>query len=484
MSRKMTKSDLSRADISLLINSEETKNIQLYGNLYNILLQIKDLKAITIQELESYNLNQDGMFALTHNRHTLIDNATKEWKATTNIIDNPKRTAACQLCNAPKLRYECHIRNIKNNMELLVGSECVNNFKIDGYLEQKKQLLQIHKGHKIAQRRKQFYNHFPDYDGIISDAEEYFSTLPILLPYELYTKLQDIIGRMRMIANKYIDEGKKPYHSQYDSFQLFQLMIDNYVKLKYSSDIFVSENINKTLICKRPEINWLISQNKIRLLQQISENNGIYTMDTLKHMHSINFVRNSLKSILDKNNSDLMKFEKLGENNILFSFNKFGYQSPILFGILLKDFMKYIGANCIISKDFSYDSKEILSISTIINSKTNLLSILEYIDNMINSLNCVFLVDDATKSLYLYRKGDRSIKKFSYYAFIKHYSKYILLPDEEIKMFLFSVVKGNNKTKWITAEMQSKQGIDDKIGLLYKAYKESHEYNNRFMYPN
>ncbi len=36
MSRKMTKSDLSRADISLLINSEEAKNTQLYGNLYDI----------------------------------------------------------------------------------------------------------------------------------------------------------------------------------------------------------------------------------------------------------------------------------------------------------------------------------------------------------------------------------------------------------------------------------------------------------------
>lgn len=78
MSRKMTKSDLSRADISLLINSEEAKNTQLYGNLYDILVQIRDLKAITLEELKIHNLNHDGVSALTHNRHTLIDNANTD----------------------------------------------------------------------------------------------------------------------------------------------------------------------------------------------------------------------------------------------------------------------------------------------------------------------------------------------------------------------------------------------------------------------
>ena len=128
----MTKSDLSRDEISLLINSEEAKDVQLYGNLYEILLKLRELKAITLEELEEHDLNYYGISALSYNKQTLIDNATKEWKATTDIIDNPKRNARCQLCNAPKLRYECHIRNIKNNIELLVGSECVNKFKIDG----------------------------------------------------------------------------------------------------------------------------------------------------------------------------------------------------------------------------------------------------------------------------------------------------------------------------------------------------------------
>lgn len=475
----MTKSDLSRDEISLLINSEEAKDVQLYGNLYEILLKLRELKAITLEELEEHDLNYYGISALSYNKQTLIDNATKEWKATTDIIDNPKRNARCQLCNAPKLRYECHIRNIKNNIELLVGSECVNKFKIDGYLNQRKQMAEIHKGHKVVQRRNEFYNRFPDFENFITEAEEYFATLPILLPYKLYKKMQDTIDRMRLISTKYIKEGKKPYNSQLDSFELFQLALDNYSKIKSESDNHINIYINKEFICERSEIDWLISENKLSLLQRISENEGLYTLSTLKNIYSIDFTKKYLKSILSKNNSDLVKFERLEESGIIFSFNKLGYQFPILFRIHLKDFMQYIGADCIIKNNFTYGSKEILSISTIINSKGNLISIIEYIDNMMNLLNCVFLVDDTSDSIYLCRKGDRAVRQFPTYTFMKNYSKYISASDETIKMYLISVVKGNKNIKWLSTETQSKQGIDDKIGILYKAYRESHEYNTR-----
>ena len=477
MSRKMTKSDLSRDEISLLLNSEEPKNTKLYGNLYDILLQVKELKAITLEELENQNLNYSGVSALAYNKFILIDNATKEWQATTNIIDNPERTARCQLCNAPKLRYECHIRNTHNNIELLVGSECVNKFKIDGYIDQKKQLIQIQKGHKVVERKNEFYKHFPDYENIIYDSEEYFSTLPILLPDTIYFNLKEVVERIRLIATKYINEGKKPFESRYSSFKLFELAINQFSKLQLKADAHIVNNKDNPLACSRSEIDWLISQNKLKLLQKISENNGIYTLDTLKNMYSANYIQKHIDLIMDRNHSELIKFEKFNDNNLVFSFNKLGYQPPILFQIRLSDFMQQIGANCIIDESFTYRSKNILSISNIINSKNNLLSILGYIDNMMNLLNCVFLIDDITNSLYLYRKGDRAVRLFSNYAFIQTYYKYILLSDDQIKKYLFNIVKGNNNVKWITPELQSKQGIDEKVGMLYKEYKNSHEYN-------
>lgn len=476
MSRKMTKSYLSRDEISLLIHSEEPKNTKLYGNLYEILLQIKELKAITLEELENRNLDYYGISALSYNKNTLIGNTTKEWRATTDIIDNSKRNARCQLCNAPKLRYECHIRNIKNNKELLVGSECVNKFKIDGYIEQEKQLKDIKKGQKIVQRRNQFYIHFPNYEEFISDAEKSFSTLPILLSFDLYSDLQNVIKRMRVITTMYINEGKKPYKSEYDSFELFQLAINQYNKLKIKSDEYVSANISKKFICKRMEIDWLVSQNKLNLLEKISRNKGIYTLSTLQGIYSISFVQQYISLISAKSISNNMKFEKFSGNNIIFSFHKFGYSYPILFSASLKDFMKQIGAICIIEDDFTYTDKNILSISHIINIKRNLFSILEYIDDIMKTLNCAFLIDDASNSLYLYRKGDKSVRQFSKYNFMQNYSKYVLLSDEKIKNHIEFIVRGNKNIKWITPKIQEKQDIDEKIGMLYKAYKESHNY--------
>lgn len=476
MSRKMTKSDLSRADISLLINSEEAKNTQLYGNLYDILVQIRDLKAITLEELKSRNLNHDGVSALTHNRHTLIDNATKEWRATSTVEINYEKTARCQLCNASNLKFECHIRNIKNNIELLVGSNCVNEFKIDGYIEQEKQLKDIKKGQKIVQRRNEFYSRFPNYEEFISDAEKYFSTLPILLSFDLYSDLENVIKRMRVIATMYINERKKPYKSKYDSFELFQLAINQYNKLKVKSDQYVSKNKNKKLICKRSEIDWLMAQNKLGLLHKISSNNSTYTLSTLQGIYSISFVQQYISLISTKNISNTVKFEKLSDNNIIFSFHKFGYSNPILFSTSLQDFMRQIGASCIIEDDFTYTGKNILSISHIINTKRNLFSILEYIDDIMKTLNCAFLVDDSSNSLYLYRKGDKAVRQFSKYNFMQNYSKYILSSDEKIRNHIKFIVRGNKNIKWITPEIQEKQDIDEKIGLLYKAYKESHNF--------
>ena len=474
MSRNITKSYLSRDEISLLVNSEEAKNTNLYGNLYDILLKIRKLKAVSLDELENLNLNYHGVSALVYNKHTLIDNATREWIATTDIVDNPKRNASCQLCNASNLRYECHICNMHNKKELLVGSECVNKFKINGYLDQKKQLVQIQKGHKIVQRRNEFYRYFPDYERIIFDAENYFNTLPILLPYELYTKLQETITRMRLIYIKFINEGKKPFKSEMNSFELFQLALDQYNKLKEQSDQFILNNENKPLICRRREINWMISNNKLNLLQEISENEGIYTRYTLKQIYLADFVVEKLNLFVERNISVQFKIEKINKSGIIFSFNKSGYYPTISFPISLNSFMNSIGANCIIDSIYTYSDKEIIECSHTFNSKRNLKSILNYTYNFINKLNCALFIDEETNTLILYRKGDRAIRQFDPNVFINAYKHYMILSDDKIKKYLFSIVKGNNTTKWITLDVQSKQGIDDKINRLYKEYRDEH----------
>lgn len=61
MSRKMTKSILSRDEITLFKHSEELKNTDLYGNLYDILFKINKIKAISIDELIDLGLMIRGL---------------------------------------------------------------------------------------------------------------------------------------------------------------------------------------------------------------------------------------------------------------------------------------------------------------------------------------------------------------------------------------------------------------------------------------
>lgn len=474
----VAKAALTLDEINLLKNSEEPKDIKLYGNLYEILCQLENPKAIALNELTT--LDDMGKAALTYNKKTLFDTVIKEWYAESVSEEDPAKKVRCGLCNTPN-KYLFYIRNRKNNMLLNVGSHCITKFPgIDNYIEQKKQLSQIHKGHLVIKRRNEFYEAFPGCEQFISDANNYFNTLPVLLSYYLYSKLQDNIDRMRLIYIKYVNEGKKPFTSELNSLELFQLAVKQYNKLKEQSDAYVKNNINKPLICRRKEIDWLIHNNKQGILDKISKNGGIYTVNTLKHISFPDFVKEHADIIITKNESTLFAFEKFGDNNIIFSFNKFGYQPPILFSIPLDDLMEKIGAYCLIDSNYKYGGTEILNTGHIINSKANLNSVLNYTYNMIDKFNCAFLVDDETDSLFLYRKGDRAVRNFNPYEFLIAYCKYILLPDNNIEQYLFSIVRDVNSTRWISHDQQEKQGVDYKIQKLYKEYSENHTYVSRY----
>ena len=261
----------------------------------------------------------------------------------------------CELCNTP-IRYLCYIFNFKNNTELRVGSECIKKFpNMEGYTQQNDQLKIIHKNQKMIARRNKFYEYFPNCEEFISNAEKYFSNIPILLPYELYFKLESTIARMRLIFAKYVNEDKKPFNSQMTSFELFQLAIDQYNQLKSQSDDFVVENKDKSLICKRREIDWLISQNKQKLLEQISKNQGCYNLSTLKQMYSYSFVADYKDEIFGRNQSKLFSFTRIESNSVYFSFVKYGYQPSLNFKMSLQDFVQEIAAECIYNQEYLYN---------------------------------------------------------------------------------------------------------------------------------
>lgn len=57
--------------------------------------------------------------------------ALQEWLYTGEMYDLELPEENCQLCGHPNIRYQFNIRNVLNDNELLVGSECINKFEIN-----------------------------------------------------------------------------------------------------------------------------------------------------------------------------------------------------------------------------------------------------------------------------------------------------------------------------------------------------------------
>ena len=156
----MPKAILTLDEINLLRHSEEPKNQDLYGNLYDVLCNIKTPKAFSLNQLDK--LDDKAISALTINKKNLIETITQEWFAERVSEEDPSKQVRCGLCNTPN-KYLYYIRNRKNGEVLNVGSHCITKFPgIEGYVEQKRQLAQIHKGHQIIKRRNEFYDAFPN----------------------------------------------------------------------------------------------------------------------------------------------------------------------------------------------------------------------------------------------------------------------------------------------------------------------------------
>ena len=173
MRYSMAKAILTLDEINLLRHSEEPKNIKLYGNLYETLNNLRNTKAVTLGMIP--DLDEAGVAALTYNKKSLIETVIKEWYAERVIEEDPDKKVRCGLCNTPN-KYLYFIRNRLNGETLNVGSSCITKFPgMEGYIEQKKQMIQIHKNHRVAARRMEFHTRFPDVEKIISNADDYIA---------------------------------------------------------------------------------------------------------------------------------------------------------------------------------------------------------------------------------------------------------------------------------------------------------------------
>lgn len=463
MSRNTTKSILSRDEISLLRNSDEIKNTELYGNLYNVLTKIVKLEAVTLNELIEYGLDNKGVTILTHTKGKLINNIMHEWYIESKSAEDPDKKIRCGLCNTPN-RYLFYIRNRLNNQQLNVGSHCMTKFsEIEGYANHKYQLGQIQRNQRETARWLKFHDKFPQAESIIDSANFYFDNLPILLPYEIYFKLEETVHLLHIIHIQYVKYGKTPNESQKNSFELFQETIKKYNKLRVKADEFIKVNINTHFICKRSEIDWMKQNKKDSLLKQIALNNGLYTIETIGEITSVDFINKNFSLFLNRIQVGYINlmFPKDNHSSLLFAVRQ---GNEYLYNINIKKFMRQIGARCFFDTTYMVAENELFKISNIIVSDRNLEYATESLKISLDKMRYALLIDDYSETIYLYHKFRKDIKEFSYADFLHLYDINKIRKHKNNNDFIGFLL---TYKKWIPIEEQERTGLDEKIGNLY-----------------
>lgn len=472
MSRKMTKSILSRDEISLLRNSEILKDTDLYGNLYNVLIQLLELKAVTIDDLMEYGLDDKGITILTHTKGKLIDNVMQEWYVESKSAEDPDKKVQCGLCNTPN-RYLFYIRNRLSNAQLNVGSSCMKKFsEIEGYANHKYQLGKIQRNQQQTARWIKFNNKFPEAESIIDAANFYFDNLPILLPYKIYFHLEECVHLLHVIHVQYIKYGQSPKEFQKDPFELFDEILNKYNRLKVKADDFIKKNINKSFICKRPEIDWMTKNKKKQLLKKISLNNGIYTVDTLGEISSINFISKYFSIFLNRIQTQFIKLiQPKDENDSLYFVVRQG--NEYLYNVSIKRFMKQIGAKCFFDTNYMIAEQELFRVSKIVISNKTLEYVTESLKDDLDKMRYALLIDDYAENVYLYHKFRKDIKEFTYAQFLQLFDLNKIRKHKNNKDFIGFLI---TYKKWTPLEEQERIGLDEKIqNLYYQQYIEPYK---------
>ena len=463
MSRNLTKSILSRDEISLLLNSEETKNKSLYGNLFDVLNAIKNMKAVTISDLQNLDIDKTAIAALTYNKKSLLENVKNEWYVESDSSEECDKKVRCGLCNAPN-KYLFYIRNRINGKQVNVGSTCMTKFPdIQGYTDYKYSLTKTMRNQQSIARRTKFHSKLPNAIDVMDSANFYFDNLPILLPYELYKPLSNCVKMLRIIYRDYVNYGKKPFESKKTSFELFEEYANNFNNIKQKSDNFIRKNINKELICRKDEIAWMEETKQKQLIIKISKNNARYNRETFSKMTSMIIIKRYFELFNERNSSDSISLIPINHETSAFSFVIVYLGFQFVYKIDVKKYIKQIGVNCVFESEYKYNNKELFSVADIFYSDSNLNNAISSVKDTMLKFGYAILLDEETTDVYIYRKADKSIKHFTMNKFLYMYNKLLIQKSIDV----YSGIAKLTEKNWIYIEEQSKHGTDEKVNSLY-----------------
>ena len=451
---------LTLDELVLFRCSEELKNTRKYSNLYDSLCGIEAKKVIPIEDI--YGLSDIAMSILINEKQKIKNQVIKEWEANGYGYD-PNQKASCNFCKRRNNKYFFHIKNNINDTVLTVGSTCIGKFLgVKGFDEQKSLIEQDRHQRSFIMQNGKLYGYSNKIYQFF-DAEKYFLSLPVLLPYNLYYSLRECIYNLKNMCLNYKMNSSE-----------FNVELQKYQQLKFQADNFVNNNINNPLICRKREIDWIIANQKNKLLEEVSKNNGIYTINSLMSIYSEDFIKDNLIKIVKSSKSNIIKFGECNPFSITALLNIDGYSDQMLFQVPLKSLMKNIGCYCILNGDYKYGLGDILPISIIMNTQNNIITIANHISSLLVDSDYAFLYNHQNDEIIIYQKSNGAIRNIDSYKFLKTYNKIIMQPSEKIKRNVYKIINSIKSNQWVSIEKQKQQGIYQNIQFLYVQYKNSH----------
>lgn len=450
---------LKKQDITLIKKSEEVKNVEVYGNLYECL---KPYTVLSPKDLQNDIVFDDkARLTLMHNVKQMMGHVKKEWYAKTSF-NTATVEVHCQLCGT-KNTYVCYIANRKNGEELHVGRECVRKYQdINGANVILTQLSSKQRDIAKEARKNNFDVALGDDIDFTDKAKEEIETFPILLPYKLYTDIVDTVKTCNRIRTSYISVGG----NLDECINKFMIKKSEYEKLYEDANKYFFQTKDNLLICTREIADWL-KKYYPSVITDIQKSRGILNEETLQYVHEPNFISRNLSLFSSSIKDNDVTFLNVAGSVINFKIENDRYVKPIYFTMPVKSFMKNIGCHCLTEKGYRF-GKNSLSPSIVQNS-SNLNNVISYFLHILKNTEYSITVEEKTSQIYWIKNqkiisnkwsrhvGDKSAKpifKTVKESKILDIMSQILLNDNKSENEIADIVihKINMSGKWITKD--------------------------------
>lgn len=450
---------ITQQEMVLIKASNEAKDTELYGNLYECIVDYKKLSKAELDNNVVFDKKARTVLMNPDNKKMMMNKIMEEWYSVKNF-DVSDTLKNCQLCGRPN-KYIFYIHNKITDIDLHIGSDCVKNFPdITGIKQQKKKLSQLQREQTQQKRKIEFEMREGDEIGFIDDVERMFKEFPIMLPYQYYNGMKSVIYQLNLSKTSFIKCGG----NLDEVYSTYCMLKEEFSDLYIKADEYYKKMQNNSLVCDRETAEWLLKNNQL-VWERVSKNGGIFTEETLMKIYDDRYIRKKIPEIMKHLTDKDIKFLQVSKFYIHFSIKNSRYVYPITFFMPIKKFMECIGCYALTNKQYEFSKEDLSDIAIEVTNK-NFEAVYNSVLVILNKNGYDFIIEEKTSQAYwkklaqcesTSRWSNRVIqiepmyKKSSIAVFLKTLSHFLLKSESFLEKNFSVVVRNMEKGQaWIT----------------------------------